>query len=125
MIHQQVKRPDLISQSNPTFIVYSSTFLKAVLSIFLPGEVFWGKRHFYAGGGYVAYLGNTKDEALQLVSDLIDTNWVERHSRALMVEFNVFNANTNLFSYVLVGVEMNMEGSFTHTIRIGTLVLYR
>ena len=89
------------------------------------GLPFWAKRSIFAGGGYVANLGNNEADALSLLDDLIRFKWLDRYSRALMIEFNVLNANTNLFKYVLVCVEFSIEGSYLLTVDIGTVVLYR
>ena len=89
------------------------------------GAPFWAQRHMYSGGGYVANLGNEASAAFELLRDLVDNNWIERYSRALMIEFNVWNANTNLFNYVLICVEFVSEGSFLHSVNIDAIVLYR
>ena len=86
---------------------------------------FWGKDRFYSGGGYVANLGNEQAPALQLIDDLMQYNWIDRHSRALFVEFNVWNANTNLFNMVILCFELPSEGSFLTTVTIDTVQLYR
>ena len=89
------------------------------------GLPFWGKEGFYSGGGYVANLGNEQAPALQLIDDLMQYNWIDRHSRALFVEFNVWNANTNLFNMVILCFELPSEGSFLTTVKIDSVQLYR
>ena len=73
----------------------------------------------------MANLGNEQAPALQLIDDLMQYNWIDRHSRALFVEFNVWNANTNLFNMVILCFELPSEGSFLTTVTIDTVQLYR
>ena len=73
----------------------------------------------------MANLGNEQAPALQLIDDLMQYNWIDRHSRALFVEFNVWNANTNLFNMVILCFELPSEGSFLTTVKIDSVHLYR
>ena len=73
----------------------------------------------------MANLGNERAPALQLIDDLMQYNWVDRHTRALFVEFNIYNANTNLFNMVTLCFELPPEGSYLTTSRIMAIQLYR
>ena len=73
----------------------------------------------------MANLGNDQQGAHDLVTSLISADWLNRDARALMVEFNVLNANTNLFNYVIICVEFLSNGGILLSNDIDTIVLYR
>ena len=54
-----------------------------------------------------------------------DSGWLDYNTRAVFLEFNVWNANTNLFNMVTLLVEFSTSGysTFSHTIE--TVRLYR
>jgi len=41
-----------------------------------------------------------KDRNLKTISDLKDIHWLDRGSRLCLVEFNLFNENTDIFQSV-------------------------
>ena len=100
-----------------SFIYQSAKLMK--------GETYWGLLEFYPAGGYVANLGNNKQSALPLIKGLDKANWVDQFTRAVFVEFNVFNANTELFSLVTLVFEFPPSGGVFATPGIETVVLYR
>ncbi|XP_066271869.1 polycystin-1-like protein 2 [Branchiostoma lanceolatum] len=66
----------------------------------------------YDSGGYVAGVGGDKDTALSVIADLNEADWIDRYTRAVVVEFTVYNANVNFFSSVSYTVEfLNMGGA--------------
>ena len=54
----------------------------------------------YSGGGYVIDLGTSLEKATDTVEYLRNTFWLDRTSRAVFTEFNLYNPATNLFSAV-------------------------
>ena len=54
----------------------------------------------YSGGGYVIDLGTSLQEAADTIEYLRNTFWLDRTSRAVFTEFNLYNPATNLFSAV-------------------------
>jgi len=50
----------------------------------------------YGGGGYVANLGYDLQTARGVMEDLSEYNWIDRRTRALIVEFSTFNSNMNI-----------------------------
>ena len=89
------------------------------------GVPFWGYMNTYDGGGYVANFGNTEDEALDLVNLLRKSNWIDQYTKAIFLEFNVWNANTNLFNLLTLVLEFPNTGSMFHWNRISSVQLYR
>lgn len=42
-------------------------------------------------------LKNNKNETIQIIQELKDNLWVTRGTRAIFLDFSVYNANTNIF----------------------------
>lgn len=76
----------------------------------LRGYPFWGKLTLYSGGGYPAELGYDYPTALTVIADLHSHNWIDAQTRAVFVEFTVYNANTNLFGIAFMFVEFLPTG---------------
>lgn len=78
----------------------------------------------YSGGGYLADLGTTGGMASAAVAYLQEKNWLDRHSRAVFVEVNLYNPNANLFCLISLILELP-HSSGTHPFQlIKTLRLY-
>ena len=80
----------------------------------LKGQPFWGYLNTYSGGGYVANLGNTIKEAQYIIGKLENATWIDEFTRAVFIEFNCFNMNTNLFNMVVIVLELPSYGSSYH-----------
>lgn len=90
----------------------------------LDGTPIWGKMDAYSGGGYVANLGLDIESALNTTLYLKEKRWLDRLSRALFVEFNLYNPNVNLFAVVNLLLEFPNTGGVLTTPLIQTLRLY-
>ena len=86
---------------------------------------YFGKHHLYSGGGYVLNLGNTLVGAEEIVESAKERGWIDEHTRAVFAEFNVWNANTNLFNMVIVLFEYQTTGVVTSSSTIDVIELYR
>ena len=64
----------------------------------------------YDGGGYLVSLGDDETTATASIRRLREQNWLDDLSRALVVEFAVYNANSNLFTVVKIIVETPATG---------------
>ena len=58
----------------------------------------WGRFAIYSGGGYLANLGYNKFTAKQIIDDLIKNDWIDRQTRAVLVEFSLYNPSSNLLA---------------------------
>lgn len=76
----------------------------------LRGFPYWGTLNFYGGGGYPADLGYDYSTALTVVADVNSHKWVGAQTRAVFVEFTVYNANTNLFGVAFLFMEFLPNG---------------
>ncbi|KAM4723032.1 polycystin-1-like protein 2 [Rhinophrynus dorsalis] len=82
----------------------------------LRGHPTWGKLATYRGGGYVVHLGNDRTKASRVLQDLFSNVWLDTYTRAVFVEFTIYNANVNLFCIVVLMFETKALGTFfTHT----------
>ncbi len=56
--------------------------------------------NYYDGGGYVMNLGKDVSSTLDIIGYLKSNLWIDRATRAVFVDFTVYNANINLFCQV-------------------------
>lgn len=77
----------------------------------------------YSGGGYVADLGYSKDTASPLISGLRQKGWIDRQTRAVLVEFTIYNPYTGYLSIVTYYYEMLPTGYGITFPKIDTVLL--
>ncbi|KAL9954039.1 hypothetical protein ACROYT_G041527 [Oculina patagonica] len=78
----------------------------------------------YGGGGYPAVLGYDENTASGVLNETIGHGWLDRQTRAVILEFTVFNVNTNLMSIATYFFEVLANGAAYTSRRIETLELY-
>lgn len=83
-----------------------------------------GLRALYGGGGFVADLGYTKASALRVIHNLQNNSWIDERTRAVFIEFMIFDSSTNLFSAASYLFEAIPLGGATTFKRISTMSLY-
>ena len=76
----------------------------------LNGFPFVGRLVTYDGGGYVANLGYNEETAWTVIADLHANSWLDKQTRAVFVEFTVYNANVNLFATAFLFIEVLPTG---------------
>ncbi|CAL1532921.1 unnamed protein product [Lymnaea stagnalis] len=91
----------------------------------LEGSSHWGTLNTYSGAGYIQDLATTKDESSQIVEDLFDNLWIRRGTRAVFMDFSVYNANINLFCIVRLLVEFPATGGAIPSWTFRTVKLIR
>lgn len=79
---------------------------------------------WYDGGGYVAQWDFTPETARKISKELQETAWLDEHTSAVFVEFTVYNANINLFSFVYFLVEFSPTGNIEPLPMVYTFKLY-
>ena len=62
---------------------------------------------------------------MEVVESAKENGWIDEHTRAVFAEFNVWNANTNLFNMVIVLFEYQTTGVVTSSSTIDVIELYR
>ncbi|VDI63637.1 Hypothetical predicted protein [Mytilus galloprovincialis] len=73
-----------------------------------------GHYNTYSGGGYIQNLHNTKATTLAIVDELVEHFWIDRLTRAVFVEFTLYNANVNLLCYSIFLAEFLETGHGTN-----------
>lgn len=86
---------------------------------------FFGKFATYSGSSYSVNIGPKKKFAKAIVKAMKDNFWVDRYTRALFVESNIYNANTNLLLIVTMLHEILPTGGWNFFTNIQSLRLYR
>ena len=64
----------------------------------LQGMPYLGQLTFYSGGGYPVLFKGTEEHMFKLVNRLKEGLWIDELTRAVFVEFTIYNPNSNLFS---------------------------
>ncbi|XP_043293117.1 polycystic kidney disease protein 1-like 2 [Cervus canadensis] len=88
------------------------------------GYPLWGKLTVYRGGGYVVPLGTDRQSASRTLQYLFDNTWLDSLTRAVFVEFTVYNANINLFCTITLTLETSALGTFFAHAHLQSLRLY-
>ena len=70
----------------------------------------WGRYVLYPGSGYAIELGESIGEANAVVSYLRDSLWIDHYTRAVFLEFVMYNPNMNMHSASALIVEMMPMG---------------
>ena len=76
----------------------------------LDGSSVSAKIHRYNGGGYALDLLNDYSTARQQIKELKQLGWVDRGTRAIFLDFTLYNGNVNLFCHVQLIVEFPATG---------------
>ncbi|XP_075692927.1 polycystin-1-like protein 2 [Rhinoderma darwinii] len=84
----------------------------------------WGRLTTYRGGGYVVNLGGDRTTASGILQYLFNNVWLDTHTRAVFVEFTIYNANVNLFCLVRLMFETNALGTFLTHADLQSIRLY-
>ncbi|XP_078118997.1 polycystin-1-like protein 2 [Sander vitreus] len=85
----------------------------------------WGKLVLYRGGGFVTELGPDSQNARSTLEYLFRNTWLDIYTRAIFVEFTVYNANVNLFCIVTLFLETTAVGAFQFTSELHSVRLYQ
>ncbi|TRY95089.1 hypothetical protein DNTS_004183 [Danionella cerebrum] len=84
----------------------------------------WGTIALYRGGGYVMDLGSNVQNATGKLQYLFNSTWLDEYTRAIFVEFTVYNANVNLFCIITLMLE-NSAGAFIFRSVLQNVRLYQ
>ncbi|KAM6380599.1 polycystin-1-like protein 3 [Pluvialis apricaria] len=90
----------------------------------LRGHPMWGKLAIYRGGGYMIHLGTDPKNASRILQYLFNNVWLDTFTRAVFVEFTVYNANVNLFCIISLMFETNALGAFFTSAELQSVRLY-
>ncbi len=73
---------------------------------------FVGEISSYKGDGFRTELIVDRKTATDTLQELRDNLWIDRQTRAIFIEFITYNANSNLFSFVTLWIELPVTGGF-------------
>ncbi|XP_019628325.1 PREDICTED: polycystic kidney disease 2-like 2 protein [Branchiostoma belcheri] len=90
----------------------------------LKGLPAFGQLSSYPGGGYVSVMGKSKTSTMKKIEVLKNNTWIDRYTRAVMVEFTVYAEGTNLLSSVNLMFELSTTGAFFPHSTIATYRLF-
>ncbi|RUS85639.1 hypothetical protein EGW08_006585 [Elysia chlorotica] len=91
----------------------------------LGGSSHWGELNTYSGAGSYKDLNSTKAASLETIDHLFDKLWVTRGTRAVFIDFSVYNANINLFCVIRLLVEFPATGGAIPSWTFRTVKLIR
>ncbi|XP_068614235.1 polycystin-2-like [Brachionichthys hirsutus] len=86
---------------------------------------YWGQVSKYGGGGYYQDLSRTKAESTIQLQFLKDSLWLDRGTRAVFLDFSVYNGNINLFCIARLLVEFPATGGAVTSWQFQTVRLIR
>ncbi|XP_031221166.1 polycystic kidney disease 2-like 2 protein isoform X2 [Mastomys coucha] len=70
----------------------------------------WGFVGVYRDGGYIVRLSKSKSETKAKFVNLRLNNWISRGTRAVFIDFSLYNANVNLFCIIRLLAEFPATG---------------
>ena len=70
----------------------------------------WGRFAVYNGGGYIANLGYNKFTAEIVINDLKENHWIDQQTRAVLLEFSLYNPPSNLLAVMTYYFEVLPSG---------------
>lgn len=86
----------------------------------LGGGSHWGEVATYGGGGYYQDLSRVRDESANQLKVLKENLWLDRGTRAVFLDFSVYNGNINLFCIVRYGNWHHNTISRVHQTLVGS-----
>lgn len=85
---------------------------------------FEGGYNTYEGGGYVYEMRGPLRDIRSNITKLRELNWIDRQTRAIFIEFSIYNPNINMLAAFELLIEFLPSGSLLTTSRIDPFVLF-
>ncbi|XP_028413115.1 uncharacterized protein LOC114535974 [Dendronephthya gigantea] len=83
-----------------------------------------GRLDTYSPGGYSEEMRQNYQASLNLTQELMEHNWIDKYTRAVFIEFTLYNPNVNLFSIVTLLFEVSASGDFNPLSKLLSIRLY-
>ncbi|VDM45381.1 unnamed protein product [Toxocara canis] len=99
-----------VSKAKPQYIYHSEEALQ--------GRPFYGDHDSYSGGGYIQTLNGSSEDLRAAFTKLENESWINEGTRAVFIEFSVYNAQTNHFSVIQLVLEIPPFGTVFPTASI-------
>ena len=106
---------------NTVYSIYSENVLAAfnfTKSSNLKEKIYFGEYTQYTGGGYVYMLNPGSITVKNDLLALQQSNWIDKRTRAVFIEFTLYNPNLNLFSFCEMLFEIIPSGNILPRISI-------
>ena len=115
--------------SQPCPVSEKSDYFSSAAWLYTSPNDVWGFTTYaeydsYNAGGYFMTLDVNKDISQIIFNELVRYSWYDRQTRAVILEFTVYNANSNLFAYCKFVAEMTEIGGILPYIDIQVFRLY-
>ncbi|CAF0988120.1 unnamed protein product, partial [Brachionus calyciflorus] len=107
---------NLTGKFNESFIHKSSNLLNSYPYI--------GLFTYYYGGGYVYDQFLKMNQTKQDLLNLQKLCWIDEQTRAIFIEFSLYNVNLNLFSYCTILFEILPTGNILRSSKFEPVILY-
>ncbi|XP_067106764.1 polycystin-2 isoform X1 [Osmerus mordax] len=91
----------------------------------LNGSSSGGQVSTYAGGGFYQDLGRSRERTAELLRSLRENLWLDRGTRAVFLDFSVYNGNINLFCIARLLAEFPATGGVLTSWQFQTVRLIR
>nr|AKN21730.1 PKD2-4 [Schmidtea mediterranea] len=109
---------DSYGQQNSTPWVYTNSSV-------LDTTEYQGIVATYGGGGFYVNLNSTQVDSYNTIMTLFNNLWIDRGTRAVIIDFTVYNANINLFCYIKLVGEFPPTGGLLVSSQFRTVKLIR
>ncbi|NXA46347.1 PK2L2 protein, partial [Nothocercus julius] len=86
---------------------------------------YWGYAGLYSNGGFIFNLPKSKQESVEKLVFLRQNSWLTRGTRAVFIDFSMYNANINLFCIIRLVVEFPATGGALTSSQIYSVKLLR
>lgn len=91
----------------------------------LKGSPYFGKISTYRGGGYIVDLGPTNDTAFNNFKKLWKEHWIDKYTRAIFTELNIYSVDINLLCVITLLYEFLPSTGGVYTMNVQTIKLFR
>jgi polycystin 2 len=91
----------------------------------LKGSSFQGIMNQYDGSGFVQVLSSNQSATIAIIESLFTNLWIDRATRAVFIDFTVYNANINLFCQVKIVFELPATGGVVPQVQFLPVKLIR
>ena len=99
-----------------SFKYYKSNVLK--------DNIYFGKYSTYLGGGYIYNLSGNLSLIQKDLFSLQKMYWIDKRTRAIIIEFSLFNPNVNLLSFCQMVFELLPSGTIIPSFKFTTFNLW-
>jgi polycystin 1L2 len=90
----------------------------------LNGYPIFGDYNSYWGGGYIYEMRGKLKDIIKNLTFLQTNSWIDRQTRAVMIEFSIYNPNVNLFLVAQLVVEFLPIGSILTSSRFDPISIF-